>query len=76
MELVRLPVEAEEHDPMGRKPGEALCPELGKDAKWLAEFKRSYLSDAQGRSAGVDGALQCSPASRAKSGAAGLVAIL
>ena len=48
VELVRLPVEAEEHDPMGRKPGEALCPELGKDAKWLAEFKRSYLSDAQG----------------------------
>ena len=61
VELVRLPVEAEEHDPMGRKPGEALCPELGKDAKWLAEFKRSYLSDAQGGARAWMALYQCSP---------------
>lgn len=61
VELVRLPVEAEEHDLMGRKPGEALCPELGKDAKWLAEFKRSYLSDAQGGARAWMALYQCSP---------------
>ena len=61
VELIRLPVEAEEHDPMGRKPGEALCPELGKDAKWLAEFKRSYLSDAQGGARAWMALYQCSP---------------
>ena len=46
---------------MGRKPGEALCPELGKDAKWLAEFKRSYLSDAQGGARAWMALYQCSP---------------
>ena len=61
VELIRLPVEAEEGDPMGRKPGEALCPELGKDAKWLAEFKRSYLSDAQGGARAWMALYQCSP---------------
>lgn len=61
VELVRLPVEAEEGDPMGRKPGEALCPELGKDEKWLAEFKRSYLGDAQGGARAWMALYQCSP---------------
>lgn len=41
--------------------GEALCPELGKDAKWLAEFKRSYLSDAQGGARAWMALYQCSP---------------
>ena len=31
--LLRLPVEAEAGDPLGRTPGQALCPELGKDEK-------------------------------------------
>ena len=28
VQLIRLPVEAEENDPIGREAGEALCPEL------------------------------------------------
>lgn len=47
-ELLRLPVEAGENDPMGREPGEPLCPELGKDKAWLEDFKRSYINDARG----------------------------
>lgn len=39
---LRLPCEAEENDPLGRKIGDALCPEIGKDNKWLKEFKESY----------------------------------
>lgn len=46
--LIRLPVEAQENDPLGRKPGDALCPELGKDNAWLADFKRSYIHDPAG----------------------------
>lgn len=45
IEYLRLPCEAEEHDPMGRKIGEALCPEIGKDNKWLEVFKRTYSKD-------------------------------
>lgn len=59
--LVRLPVEAEENDPLGRSPGDALCPELGKDNKWLAQFKKSYLSDAQGGPRAWSALYQCSP---------------
>ena len=47
---IRLPVEAEEDDPLGRKPGDSLCPELGKDNNWLKQFKDSYIHDAQGGS--------------------------
>lgn len=46
--LVRLPVEAQEHDLLGRQPGDALCPELGKDNTWLADFKQSYVNDPAG----------------------------
>lgn len=42
VEVVNLPVEAEENDILGRSVGEALCPEIGKDDKWLKEFKASY----------------------------------
>lgn len=59
--LVRLPVEAEENDPLGRKPGEALCPELGKDNKWLGQFKESYLSDSEGGARAWSALYQCSP---------------
>ncbi|MBR3704469.1 MAG: phage terminase large subunit [Oscillospiraceae bacterium] len=59
--LVRLPVEAEENDPLGRKPGDALCPELGKDNKWLSQFKSSYLRDAQGGERAWRALYQCSP---------------
>ena len=52
--LIRLPVEAEDPatgappDPLGRLPGEPLCPELGKDRKWLKQYKASYLNDPHG----------------------------
>lgn len=42
VEVVNLPVEAEENDLLGRNVGDALCPEIGKDNKWLKEFKASY----------------------------------
>lgn len=43
--VIRLPIEAEENDPLGRNPGDALCPELGKNNAWLEEFKRVQLND-------------------------------
>ena len=59
--LVRLPVEAEAADPLGRAPGDALCPELGKDNKWLAQFKGSYLGDPLGGARAWTALYQCSP---------------
>ncbi|MBR3569840.1 MAG: phage terminase large subunit [Oscillibacter sp.] len=59
--LLRLPVEAEERDPMGRAPGAALCPELGKGADWLAQFKRSYLNDPSGGQRAWLALYQCRP---------------
>ena len=59
--LVRLPVEAEEDDPLGRQQGEPLCPELGKDEKWLKQFKQSYLRDARGGERAWTALYQCSP---------------
>ncbi len=44
-QLVRLPVEAEEHDLLGRTPGDSLAPELGKDRAWLEQFKQGYIND-------------------------------
>lgn len=46
--LLRLPIEAEQDDPMGREVGDALCPELGKDKAWLADFKAGYIADPKG----------------------------
>jgi len=60
-QLLRLPVEAERHDPLGRKPGAPLCPELGKDAKWLREFKQSYLDDPKGGARAWTALYQCAP---------------
>ncbi len=59
--LLRLPVEAEENDPLGRTQGEPLCPELGKGEKWLKQFKSSYLNDAQGGERAWTALYQCSP---------------
>lgn len=59
--LIRLPIEAEENDPLGRAPGEPLCPELGKDANWLAQFKSSYLASAEGGHRAWTALYQCSP---------------
>jgi len=43
--VINLPCEAEENDPIGRAPGEALFPEIGKDNEWLKRFKDSYIND-------------------------------
>ncbi len=58
---IRLLVEAEENDPLGRKPGDALCPELGKGAKWLQQFKTAYLNDPVGGARAWAALYQCSP---------------
>lgn len=59
--LIRLPVEAEEDDLLGRSVGDALCPELGKDKAWLRDFKESYIHDAQGGMRSWTALYQCSP---------------
>lgn len=60
--LIRLPVEAEELDLLGRRPGEALCPELGKDDAWLAQFKQGYINDPkEGGLRAWQALYQCSP---------------
>ena len=58
---IRLPIEAEEKDPLGRKPGEALCPELGKGDAWLQEFKAAYLADPEGGGRAWQALYQCNP---------------
>ena len=40
---INIPCEAEKEDVLGRKEGEPLVPELGKDEKWLAKTKKAYL---------------------------------
>ena len=61
VQVVRLPVEAEENDPLGRPVGAALCPELGKDDRWLADFRPGYLSDPSGGAAAWAAMYQCRP---------------
>lgn len=42
--VLRLPCECDsENDPLGRAIGQALCPEIGKDNKWLEGFKKSMV---------------------------------
>ena len=60
--IIRLPVEAEENDLLGRNPGDALAPELGKDNRWLEQFKSGYINDPQNGGLRAWQALyQCSP---------------
>ena len=61
VKVLRLPIEAQEGDPLGRKIGEPLCPELGKDAAWLADFKQSYLADPKGGARAWAALYMCSP---------------
>ena len=40
VQVLNLPLEAEEKgDPLGRNIGDALCPEIGKDNKWLQTLR-------------------------------------
>ena len=48
VEVVNLPCEAEDNDPLGRKKGDALAPEIGKNNQWLADFKSGYV-DKEGQ---------------------------
>lgn len=66
VKVVNIPLEAEEDDILGRKIGDALCPEIGKDNNWLSDFKKSYTSVNgtmawnalfQGRPTGLEGNL-------------------
>ena len=59
--LLRLPVEAEPGDPLGRPVGGALCPELGKGADWLAQFRDSYCRDPRGGQRAWAALYQCAP---------------
>lgn len=59
--LLRLPVAAEDRDPLGRRPGAPLCPELGKGEDWLRDFRESYLSDPRGGARAWTALYQCSP---------------
>lgn len=61
VELLRLPVEAEADDPMGRPIGAPLCPELGKDEHWLRDFKRAYIHDPKGGARAWAALYQCAP---------------
>lgn len=61
VEVVRIPVEAEEGDVLGRSVGEPLCPELGKGEAWLRQFRKSYLSDPQGGQRAWTALYCCSP---------------
>ena len=42
--VLNYPLEAEANDLLGRNPGEALCPEIGKDNEWLDAFKKMLLN--------------------------------
>ena len=44
---INIPVECidAENDPLGRKLGDSLCPEIGKDKEWLDNYKRVYKSE-------------------------------
>lgn len=48
--VINLPCEAEANDILGREIGDALCPEIGKDNKWLADFKAAHMTEEGVRS--------------------------
>ncbi len=56
-----LPLEAGENDPMGRKKGSPLCPELGKDENWLRDFKEGYIGDPLGGMRAWQALYMCAP---------------
>lgn len=46
--VISIPCEAEDNDILGRKRGQALFPEIGKDTKWKDRFKETYMNDPKG----------------------------
>lgn len=49
VQIINLPCQAEDMDPLGRPAGQALAPEIGKDDIWLNEFKAGYVSSQGSR---------------------------
>jgi len=44
--VINIPCECEdENDPLGRKIGDSICPEIGKGNEWLADFKQSLVDE-------------------------------
>lgn len=42
--VINIPCECDsEDDPLGRKIGDSLCPEIGRGNAWLEEFKQAYV---------------------------------
>ena len=62
----RFPAIAEVDEPeIGRKAGEALLPEAGKDIHWLLNKKKSYENDPmEGRFEGLGGIVPAEPDSK------------
>lgn len=48
--VINIPLEAGENDILGRQPGDALFPEIGKDNEWLKDFKQVYTTEEGSRS--------------------------
>lgn len=69
LRVLRFPCESEgEGDLLGRPQGAALCPEIGKDDKWLADFKDSFLRgdemvDGMAGTRAWESMFQCRPTS-------------
>lgn len=42
--VINIPLEAEDNDLLGRKLGDALFPEIGKDNEWLKRYKKLYTT--------------------------------
>ncbi len=46
---IKFPLIAEKHEPViGRRMGDALLPEAGKDNEWAQKHKKKFLSDPKG----------------------------
>ena len=42
--VINLKCEADKDDVLGRNPGDALCPEIGKGNEWLQDFKSTFTT--------------------------------
>ena len=47
VKVINIPCECddEENDPLGRKLGDSLCPEIGKGRAWLRSYKEQFTSN-------------------------------
>lgn len=47
-QIINLPMEAEENDPMGREVGDPLCPEMGRDYDFMQNLKENLHKTQSG----------------------------